>query len=228
MTKGRDAKGEYYEYKGEKFRDGSKAYAFCDIVNRECGGIDEDGYTKEIYNDVLAKVGDPPLTIDIEQWARRDGGPGSLGRVFNIERLKRGGKTTKIIGVQLQGYKKNKYERGIRRDIVDYYDGKSCVVLGITSDTCDHKDGRYDDYGIKMADQKLEHFQAMHSCVQPAKRTHCNVCKDTGKRFDAKLLGFSVSQWIGPSEYNGSCIGCYWYDPSVFRSKVSEIYRSPK
>ena len=58
-----------------------------------------------------------------------------------------------------------------------------------------------------------------------AKRQHCKECRATDKRFDAKLLGYSVGQVKGNGVYEGSCAGCYWYDPFVFNQEVSKNLR---
>jgi hypothetical protein len=58
-----------------------------------------------------------------------------------------------------------------------------------------------------------------------AKQYHCKQCRKTGIRFDAKLLGFSVSETEGTREYTGSCIGCYWNDPNAFNHEVSKDFR---
>jgi len=48
-----------------------------------------------------------------------------------------------------------------------------------------------------------------------------------GKRFDATRLGYMTSQWVGDKEYKGSCIGCFWYDPSEFNAQVSSKFKRP-
>jgi len=70
--------------------------------------------------------------------------------------------------------------------------------------------------------------QPFHTVVNKAKRQHCKQCKETGIRYDATQLGYSVSQYIGPDEYKGSCIGCYWYDPNEFNKQISKDYNKKK
>ena len=54
-----------------------------------------------------------------------------------------------------------------------------------------------------------------------AKRQHCKSCRETGKRFDARKLGYRIGQFKGNRDYNGSRIGCYWHDPWRFNREVS-------
>ena len=112
----------------------------------------------------------------------------------------------------------------ISYDIKKHYESYNCVVLGVGSDIqIDHKDGRKDDFGMPET-QSINDFQPMHRNANTAKRQHCKVCKETNIRFDAKILGYKVSQWIGLKEYTGNCIGCYWFDPLEFNKRVSSSY----
>jgi hypothetical protein len=38
-------------------------------------------------------------------------------------------------------------------------------------------------------------------------------------------MGYIVPQWIGSEIYNGSCIGCFWYDPPEFNHQISENFK---
>jgi len=154
-------------------------------------------------------------------WCRDDG---PLGNFFNIDRKKLKGK---IVSVQLVGYKKNTFNRNIPSNIHNEFKNSRCCILDITSKLIevDHKDGRYDDY---MIDPDVKDYQSFHSNVNKAKRQHCKKCKETGIRYDAIRLGYNASQFIGPKEYRGSCIGCYWYDPYEFNKQISKEYKKEK
>ena len=90
----------------------------------------------------------------------------------------------------------------------------------------DHKDGRYTDPRVmNQQSQALSDFQALSRAANSAKRGHCRDCKETGVRFDARILGYSHSQWIGEPEYNGTCVGCFWYDPFEFNARVSRDFK---
>ena len=72
---------------------------------------------------------------------------------------------------------------------------------------------------------KPDDFQPLSKTANNAKRQHCKICRETGKRFDATRLGYSVKQYKGNQKYEGSCIGCYWYDPLMFNKKVSKDFK---
>ena len=152
-------------------------------------------------------------------WRRSDG---PLGSIFNINREKGGGR---IISVQLCGLKQNDFSGKIDKKISDKYKNDPCRILNVTGKQIeiDHKDGRKVDYKLH-DNQTLNDFQPLHKSCNVAKRRHCSVCSKTGIRFNAKLLGYKVKQFIGPEQYNGSCIGCYWYDPVEFNIRVSECF----
>lgn len=144
-------------------------------------------------------------------WARDDGG---LAKKFNIRRHKSG---LRIIAVELQGYKKTPIEKAINPKIAREIRKRRCVVLGISEVEVDHKDGRRDDPRLNDPKrQTIDDFQPLSKAVNNAKRNHCKRCRETNRRFDATTLGFHVAQERGDGTYNGTCIGCYWYDPPEF------------
>ena len=63
--------------------------------------------------------------------------------------------------------------------------------------------------------------------MSPRGNTVLSVGKQ-GKRFDAKRLGYQVSQVRGNGLYNGTCVGCYWHDPLFFNSEVSKHFTNNK
>ena len=145
-------------------------------------------------------------------WVRDDGG---LAAKYNIRRNKEGGR---ISSVELQGLKKSPIRKTIRADIKQHYKDMRCVVLDIGNTECDHKDGRRDDPRLNdPTQQTIADFQPLSKAANNAKRQHCKRCRETGNRYDAKILGYPVSQVHGNGVYNGTCIGCYWYDLVEFR-----------
>ncbi len=145
-------------------------------------------------------------------WARDDGG---LAKRYNVRRCKEKGR---IVSVELQGEKKTPIHKGIRTDIQQHYKNSRCVVLDISQVECDHKDGRRDDPRLNdLTKQTIDDFQPLSKAVNNAKRQHCKRCRETNNRYDATRLGYAVSQVKGNGVYNGTCIGCYWYDPVEFR-----------
>ena len=70
--------------------------------------------------------------------------------------------------------------------------------------------------------QTLEDFQPLSKPANDAKRQFCKECKESNLRYDAKLLGYSVSFIQGDINYTSElkCIGCFWYDPIAFRQAL--------
>ncbi len=153
-------------------------------------------------------------------WCRSDG---NLARMYIVERFKESNNNA-ITAVQLFGFntKKQIYKQ-IRSDIVKKISSQKCAVLNIGNVEVDHKDGHRDDYdNLKPEKQKLEDFQPLSSAVNKAKRQHCKVCRNTKKRFDARVLGFSKGCWAGNGVYRGTCVGCYWHDVKKFNQEISK------
>ena len=135
------------------------------------------------------------------------------------------GKGNRTTHVELQGYaevsKQKPIPIGIRREIT----AKRCVVLGTSKPECDHKDGRVDDPRFSDVNQvTMDDFQPLSKAANDAKRQHCKNCRNSGIRFDAKRLGYPVSQVIGGEAYIDTCEGCYWYDPLFFNKVVSRNF----
>lgn len=195
----------------------SQAWQYIEICELDY----KTGFSKIIGENILEQYG--LRTTNGGSWCRDDG---ALGRYFNIERIKKGGR---IVGVQLHGYKKNTFSNNIKKEIRDVYSKLYCKVLAIGGSfiEIDHKDGRKDDFGMP-DQQNMNDFQPLHRNVNIAKREHCKQCKETNIRFDGKRLGYSVSQWAGGQKYLGSCIGCFWYDPAEFNTTVSEHYKKER
>lgn len=210
----RKAKSEFKSIPLERnpYTKGSKAWLFLEISNVDYA----TGFSDPVWRDELDRhnLG----TTNGGDWCRSDG---ALGKYFNIERIKEKGR---IIGVKLQGYKKNHFSGRINKEIRDFYADKPCAVLAVSQNIeIDHKDGRKDWYNEH--EQTADDFQSLHKTANTAKRQHCKACKESSLRFDARRLGYSVSQWIGPEAYSGTCVGCYWHDPIVFNAQVSASYK---
>ena len=130
--------------------------------------------------------------------------------------------------IKLNGFNTSKasnLSQSIRADIKRAIGKERCVILG-TNRSCDHKtevdhkDGRKDDPRIMNTETQLQSdFQPLSKPANDAKRQFCKECGETGLRYDAKKLGFTVSFTEGSLEYNEEtgCSGCFWYDPKAFR-----------
>lgn len=178
----------------------------------------EDGFSREVTVDELIKLNEDFRMGNGGSWCRDDGPL----KEFNLIRVKKG---NKIVAVKLDGWNKNIKERGIKESIRKEIRKLPCAVLHINSNIeCDHKDGMYDDSAVgDMDKQQPSDFQPLSKAVNGAKRTHCNRCKDTGFRFDAKLLGYSES-FLQGDQKSKTCVGCYWYDPHKFNQVISKDF----
>lgn len=195
------------------FKKGSWADIFCQISKVDW----KTGYSKKITVDELKKYGFE--FGNGGSWCRSDG---PLGKQFNVNRIKYKGR---IVAVKLEGFNKGNKSVNISYKIRKMFKDKKCIVLYIGGSfiEIDHKDGRKDNLLVDV-NQDEEDFQPLHKTVNVAKRDHCKKCISDGIRFDATVLGYSQSQWIGPKKYSGSCIGCYWYDPYMFNKEISRHF----
>lgn len=184
--------------------------------------VREEGFSPSVSMEELIKLHHSFHTTNGGDWCRSN--QSYLGRKYNIVREKNKGKG--IISVKTDGYnKKTTINQSIRTDILKNIQAKRCVILDIgTNIECDHKDGMKDDWRLNdKSCQKIEDFQPLSKTANDAKRQHCIKCKETGKRYDAKRLGYKESYIYG-SEESKTCVGCYWYNPQEFNRKISEGY----
>ena len=203
------------ENKPPQFRRGSKNTLFIKLANP-----DELGFSRKVSVDEFVGKYQRLRFGNGVDWARRNG---TLAKRYNI-RLYKSGKGNKVTHVELQGYKKVPVlQKPIPHHIRQTITAQRCVVLGTSSPECDHKDGRLDDPRLSDVNQlTLDDFQPLSKAANNAKRQHCVECRDTGQRFDAKRLGYQISQVRGNGVYNGTCVGCYWHDPLFFAKEVSK------
>lgn len=206
----------------EIFRLGSKAYNFLELANP-----DENGISEEISVTLFTGKYENLKFGNGADWAR---GSSQFRRVFNVDFIKSNDVGSPTIALKLNGYKNEVDNRtqNIRGDIKREIYKLNCVVLGTRRSSdhkveVDHKDGRKQDLRImNTATQKLEDFQSLSKPANDAKRQFCKECTQTNKRYDAKLLGYTVSFTFGTINYENEigCKGCYWYDPVAFRQTL--------
>ena len=156
-------------------------------------------------------------------WNRSDGA--LKGFKVHIEKVNRKG-----VGIRLDGFKDTTIEKRIKTDILKTIKSQRCRVVDVGGENieCDHKDGRYtaETYS-KVENQKVDDFQPLLRNVNLSKRTHCKICEETKKRYDAKRLGYSAGWIDGDENYLGTCYGCYWYDPRNFNNVISKSFIKP-
>lgn len=183
--------------------------------------IRNEGFSSDVSMEELEKYHHSFHTTNGGDWCRSD--QSYLGKKYIIERVRRNGK---IFSIKTDGFnKQTKINQSIRQDILKSIQSKRCVILDISTNTeCDHKDGMKDDWRLNdKSTQKSEDFQPLSKTANDAKRQHCKKCKETGKRYDAKKLGYSESYIYG-SDTAKTCVGCYWYDPIAFNKEISNNF----
>ncbi|MSN95894.1 restriction endonuclease [Campylobacter sp. FMV-PI01] len=158
-------------------------------------------------------------------WCRKSS---SLAKKYIVEFDKTITKGNTIDRIRLNGFNTEIYfNQHIRSDIKAYYKNKNCVMLGINGNSentkieIDHKDGRKNDWRVSSAKtQNLKDFQPLCKAANDAKRQICKKCKETNKRWDAKIyIGNPYSFYDGDEEYDEKlgCVGCYQFDPVEYR-----------
>lgn len=173
--------------------------------------VDENGYSAVAQMDDLVKIHPDFKTSNGCTWARSN--TSWLGKQFEIDRIKTG---RSITAVQLVGFNERISNHSIPAEVKTAYKDGRCAVLDIsTTIELDHKNARYNQESYTVED-----FQPLNKTVNDAKRQHCKVCRATGKRFDARVLGSNVAYYRG-DENTPECEGCYWHDPHKFWQKVT-------
>ncbi len=153
-------------------------------------------------------------------WCRSDG---PLAQKYNVERIK---EKNRIVGVKLNGYNRVPISKPIPKSIREKFAQERCAVLHTSKPQTDHKDGRRDDPRLSDINKVTESdFQPLSTAANTAKRQHCKVCRETGLRFDARVLGYRKGQWVGDGRFMGTCVGCYWHDPMRFNQEATKSWK---
>lgn len=189
----------------------------------ELAQIDENGCSRWVYvTEFVGKYQGLQL-LNGAGWSRDDG---SFGKKYIIERDKSITPGNKTDAIRTVGFKNGDYSQYIRADIKKTIKKLCCVVLGTSDPEVDHKNGMKNEGRVmRNENQRLEDFQPLSKAANDAKRQYCKECRRTGKRFDAKLLGYPMSYYSGVAEHHNeenACIGCYWYDPLEFKKHLTK------
>jgi len=151
-------------------------------------------------------------------WARKES---TLAKKYIIETNKNLTSGNSVDAIRLAGFNSDNSSQYISAAIKKVIKSKRCVVLGTSNPEVDHKNGMKNESRVMQnEDQKLSDFQPLSKAANDAKRQFCKECRETGIRYDAKLLGYPMSYYFGGATHHGeenACIGCYWYDPLEFK-----------
>ena len=154
------------------------------------------------------------LTKNGGDWRRKES---PLQRKYKVLTFTRQGFGNRIMDMQLDGFieEHNIFNKSIPADCLSIKNAPSVILQVHSFNEVDHKNGRYD-----IEQYTIKDFQCLSKAENDAKRQHCKVCKNTGKRFDARCLGSTIG-WIFGDENSQFCEGCYWYDPFAFWQKAT-------
>lgn len=211
-----DIKNIISQYKGYELKGGVLGRIF------EVLYVNSSGFSPSISISELEQIHHSFHTTNGGDWCRSK--QSYLGKKYIIKREHNKGSISEVKCDGLQ--KENFAKQMIRPDIQKAISRERCAILDISTNIeCDHKDGRKDDSRLNSLEgQKLEDFQPLCKTANMAKKSHCKKCVETGKRYDAKQLGYTVSYLFG-DEKTMTCIGCYWYDPKEFNKTISKDYK---
>lgn len=155
-------------------------------------------------------------------WARKES---TIAKKYVIEFDKTISSGNGIDRIRLNGFNNGDYSQYIRADIKKAIKARRCAVLGTSNPEVDHKNGMKNEGRVmRNENQCLEDFQPLSKAANDAKRQFCKECRQTGIRYDAKLLGYPISYYSGGAEHHNeenACIGCYWYDPLEFKKHLT-------
>lgn len=118
-------------------------------------------------------------------------------------------------------------ERLISKKIKENLSKSKCVFTGTKNNIeIDHKNGRYNDEKVlDVSTQTTEDFQPLTKIANNIKREVCKKCIETGHKFDAKELGFKISNLNGKNIHNNEpngCVGCFFYDIIEFKNTYNQ------
>lgn len=203
-----------------KFKKDSKPYLFIKLAQPN-----KNGKSRWVSKNEFIGEYAPLMFQNGADWCRKES---TIAKYFYIKFDRSVTLGNGVDRIKLDGFKKEKDRIGsqaIRSDIKKFYKEKHCVILYTSKPEVDHKNGWKNDTSMNIKTQKFEDFQPLSKSANDAKRQFCKECRRTGKRFDAKLLGYPMSYYKGNEKHNGhsdGCIGCFWYDPLEFRRHLEE------
>ncbi len=150
-----------------------------------------------------------------------------LAQKYVIETDKKRTPGVGIDAIRLNGFREeDPYTQYIRPEIKKEIKKRRCAILGTSDPEVDHKNGMKNEGRVmKNEDQQLSDFQPLGKAANDAKRQYCKECRESGIRYDAKLLGYPMSYYAGGPTHNmeeDACVGCYWYDPLEFKRHLKQ------
>ena len=184
---------------------------------------DEDGFSRWVSVDEFVGEYSGLKFGNGRSWARKES---TLSKKYLIEVRDDITLGNKIDAIRLAGFNENNFSQYIKAEIKKEIKSRRCVVLGTSNPEVDHKNGMKNESRVMQNEnQKLSDFQPLSKAANDAKRQYCKECRKNKKRFDAKILGYPMSFYLGKENHNfeeNACVGCYWYDPMEFKRHLQE------
>ena len=161
-------------------------------------------------------------------WGRKNS---PLRKEYNVEFDKSVTAGNRVDRVRLAGFNNSEgFRQSIRKDICDEIRKRRCVMLGVNGKSentvieVDHKDGRKNDMRVSdMSTQRIDDFQPLCKAANDIKRQICKNCAMSDKRWKARNIeGNPYDFYEGGEAYEGTCVGCYQYDPVEYRIRSAK------
>ena len=179
--------------------------------------VNEYGYSEKIYLNTFKESDHNLKSNNGVQWKRQ----AEKYLITETHLVKNKTVAFQFVGFNFEYGHQNRY---IRADIKKIITQQRCAHCNVKSKIeVDHKNGRYDDLSVlSSVTQNLSDFQPLCTKCNKLKRSSCKKCKENDVRYDATFLGYNVAVTKGNLEYcNGiNCNGCYWYDPTDYKSQL--------
>ncbi len=201
-----------------KFKKGSLADYLESIMQIDNNG-GSDWYNVLELNKKAINKGFQPIRGNGSPVFQKDRG---FGKKYEIEKSRENsGALHKIRTRGFSSYFNRNRGVNIPKEIRAKLVNQACVHCGSNHVIeIDHCNGRKDP-DIKIEESE---FQPLCKHCNALKRERCKKCESTGRRFDAKDLGYSVS-YLSSKHYAGAregCRGCYMYRPIEFKKALKE------
>ena len=192
----------------------------------ELASPDDNGYSRWVsVNEFIGKYSVLVMGNGCD-WGRKSS---PLRKEYNIEFDKSLTPGNRVDRVRLVGFNETEsFQQAIRKDICDEIRSKKCVMLGVSGKSentiieVDHKDGRKNDMRVSdISTQRVEDFQPLCKAANDIKRQICKNCAVNDKRWKARNIeGNPYDFYEGGESYEGTCVGCYQYDPVEYRKRT--------
>ena len=172
--------------------------------------------------DILERIVGFPLRGNGSPFLQSDRG---LGMHYMIEKQRERGNRLSHVRTTGFAYHHQMYRAsGVPMEVRKWIEsGLPCTMCGTTANIVpDHKDGNKQP----IETPSIRDFQPLCQHCNTVKREACKKCTETGMRFDAKALGYTISWTKGIDKFqpmSPRCQGCYWYSPLNFRKELKLV-----